>query len=164
MSQPFCWLPTATFLRYLHANINQFTTDFEYVRTLSTADHVTWEHSKMMIMFLRLLKFSYESHQLSREIALWWDQKHSRRQKKLLYGLGFSATLQQFDYCWFLSKINWNRFAFKQDLQKQCLFGNVHMNEKYQARWQAVCESKDDFVKIEIIADLLQKYWKYSGV
>jgi hypothetical protein len=118
----------------------------------------------MMIMFLRLLKFSYGSHQLSREISLWWDQRQSRRSGRDLYGLGFSVTLPQSGYCWFLPKIDWTRFTFQRDLQGQSLFGNTHMTEAYQVRWRAVCESKDDFAKVEAFADWLRQYQNTEAV
>lgn len=162
ISQPFWRIPTAVFLGYLRANINRFTTGFEYVRTLSLSprDYVSWEHSQMMIMFLQLLKFSYGSHQLSRESALWCDQKQSRRSGRNLCGLGFSVTLPQSGYCWFLPKIDWAHFTFRQDLPGQSLnlFSNVHMAEAYQVRWQAVRESKDDFVRLDTIASWLRQY------
>lgn len=72
--QPYWRIPTETFLRFLYCNINKFTTGFEYVRSLESDDFVSWEHSQMMIMFLRLLKFSYESHLLRRlglAIRVW---------------------------------------------------------------------------------------------
>jgi hypothetical protein len=164
MSQPFWRIPTAVFLGYLRANINRFTTGFEYVHTLGAHGYVSWEHSQIMIMFLRLLKFSYGSHQLSREIALWWDSKCFHRSGRHAFGLGFSVTLPQFGYCWFLPKIDWTHFVFRQGLQGQSLFGNVRMAEAYQARWLAVRESKDDFVKIEAIISWLQQHRNVRSV
>ena len=67
---PFWRLPTATFLGFMRANSNKFTTGFEYVRSLGTHDFVSWEHSQAMIMFLRLLKSSICGHQIRREMAL----------------------------------------------------------------------------------------------
>ncbi len=39
--EPFWCLPTATFLGFTSANINKFTSGFEYVRSLGTQEFVS---------------------------------------------------------------------------------------------------------------------------
>ena len=155
---PFWRLPTATFLGFMRANSNKFTTGFEYVRSLGTHDFVSWEHSQAMIMFLRLLKSSICGHQIRREMALWCDTWQSRRTGKQLYGLGFSSTVKRYGYGWFLPKIDWERFTFLEELPGRSLFGNIHIAEAFKARWRAVREAKDDFVKVETLGRWLQRY------
>jgi hypothetical protein len=155
---PFWRIPTVTFLEVMRANINKFTTGFEYVRSLGTKGFISWEHSQAMIMFLRLLRFGSGSHQLAREIAVWWDERRSRRTGKQYYGLGFSTTVGRYGYGWLLPKIDWERFTFFEDLPGRSLFGNVPMAEAFKARWRAVREIKDDFVKVETLGRLLQRY------
>ena len=155
---PFWCLPTATFLGFTSANINKFTSGFEYVRSLSIHDFVSWEHSQAMIAFLRLLKFGYGSHDIKREIALWWDEKRTRTTGKQVYGLGFSSTIQQYGYGWFLPKIDWERFTFLEELGGRSLFGNIHMADAFKARWRAIQEMKDDFIKVDTLGRWLRQY------
>ncbi|KAJ9633676.1 hypothetical protein H2199_009288 [Coniosporium tulheliwenetii] len=148
---PFWRLPTATFLGFMRANSNKFTTGFEYVGSLGTHDFISWEHSQAMIMFLRLLKFSISSHQIRREIALWCDEWQSRKTGKRLHGLGFSSTVQRYGYGWFLPKVDWERFTFLDELP-----GRV--------RWRAVREARDDLVKVETLGRWLQRYRSSADV
>jgi hypothetical protein len=157
-SEPFWRIPTATYLRFVQANINKFTTGFEYVRSLGSHEYVSWEYSQMMIMFLRLLKFGYGSCQLRREIALWDDERVHRRTGEKLYGLGFSTTGARDGYCWLMPKIDWEQFTFREELQGRSLFGNVYIAETFTARWRAIREAKDDLMKVEVLGKWLKCY------
>lgn len=156
--EPFWRIPTASYLRFVQANINKFTTGFEYVRSLGSREYVSWEHSQIMIMFLRLLKFGYGSCQVRREIALWNDERVHRRTGEKLFGLGFSITVARDGYCWLMPKIDWEQFTFREELPGRSLFGNVYIAETFMARWQAIREAKDDFMKVETLGKWLNAY------
>jgi hypothetical protein len=157
-SEPFWRLRTASYLGFVRANLNKFTTGFEYVRSLGSHEYVSWEHSQVMIMFLRLLKFGYGSNQLGREIALWDDERVYSRTGEKLYGLGFSKTVARDGYCWMMPKIDWERFTFLEELPGRSLFGNIYIAETFTARWQAIREAKDDFMKVEMLGRWLKQY------
>ena len=50
--EPFWSLSMAMFLGFTCANINKFTSGFEYVHSLGMHDFVLWEHSQAIIAFL----------------------------------------------------------------------------------------------------------------
>ena len=156
--EPFWRVPTASYLQFVQTNINKFTTGFEYVRSLGSHDYVSWEHSQMMIMFLRLLKYSYGSGQIRREIALWNDERTHAGTGEKTYGLGFSRTVERYGYCWLMPKIDWTQFTFLEELPGRSLFGNIHIAESFTARWRAIREAKDDFVKVEMLGKWLKSY------
>ena len=89
----------------------------------------------MMIMFLCFLKYSYGSHELAREGALWHDDGPRPKDLRHTYRLGFRVTLAQYGYGWFLLiKIDWTRFAFRTELRGRNLFRNVRMAKRYKQR------------------------------
>lgn len=157
-SEPFWRIPTASYLGFVQANLNKFTAGFEYVRSLGSPDYISWEHSQVMIMFLRLLRFGTGGSQLQREIALWSDERTHRRTGEKLYGLGFSTTVARDGYCWLMPKIDWGQFTFREELAGRSLFGNVYIAETFTARWRAIREAKDDFMKAELLGKWLKAY------
>jgi hypothetical protein len=157
-TEPFWRLRTAIYLGYVRANLNKFTTGFEYVRSLASHDYISWDYSQMMIMFLRLLKYGYASNQPRREIALWNDERVHTRTGEKLYGLGFSTTLARDGYCWLMPKIDWEQYTFLEELPGRSLFGNIHIVNTFTARWRAIREAKDDFVKVEQLGKWLKQY------
>jgi hypothetical protein len=162
-SPPFWRFSSSTFLQFIWCNLNKFTTAFEYVHSLTTRDFVSWEHSKMMICFLRLMKFGYGSHRLRSESALWWDHK-DRPRGRTYEGLGFSQTLKQSGYAWFLDKIDWENFTFQAQVTDHTLFGNVAMAEVYRARWREVKNVQDDFLRVEQIGRWFEDYSRCRSI
>jgi hypothetical protein len=114
--------------------MNKFTTGFEYVRSLGSHDYVSWEHSQVMIIFLRLLKYGYGSCQVQREIALWNDERTHKGTGEKMYGLSFSKTVAQHRYCWLMPKMDWTQFTFRGELPGRSLFSNIHIAESFTAR------------------------------
>ena len=55
----FYSLPTSTLLSWFHWNINKFCVGSETVYGNNDRHFVTWEHTRVMMMFLRCLQFSY---------------------------------------------------------------------------------------------------------
>ena len=69
-------LPSALYLPYLMCTINKFAAGFEHTLSLCRYDLVSWEHTKVMYMFLRCLRFCLGGQLLQRESGLWWDKRH----------------------------------------------------------------------------------------
>ncbi|KAB8212764.1 hypothetical protein BDV33DRAFT_186205 [Aspergillus novoparasiticus] len=91
---PFYSLPTPTLLSWLYWNINKFCVGFEMVYSLNDRHFVTWEHTRVMLMFLRCLQFSYTGGLLQRVSGCWrdvWFQPDPRQPDGLRRreGLGF---------------------------------------------------------------------------
>lgn len=156
--ESFWRVPTASYLGFVQTNMNKFTTGFKYVRSLRSHDYVSWEHSQVMIMFLRLLKYGYGSCQIQCEIALWNDERTHKGTGEKMYGLGFSKTVAQHGYCWLMPKMDWTQITFREELLGRSLFGNIHIAESFMTRWLAIREAKDDFVKLEMLGKWLKSY------
>ena len=60
---------------YLWRRADSFATGFEIVLARSNREHVTWQQTKMMAVFLRCLRFVFGGHMLERESALWWSRR-----------------------------------------------------------------------------------------
>jgi hypothetical protein len=147
-ARPYWRLWSEIYLEFIYLNMNKFAAGFEYVHSLTRRDCVSWEHTKMMIMFLRMIKFSYGSYCVCAESALWWDRREWP-DGRVREGLGLSRTMQQYGYGWFLDKFDWQNFVFDVRVRDITLFGNIQMAEAYRVRWREVKEIKSDFLLIE---------------
>ena len=68
---PSVWvLPSELYVPYLMCTINKFAAGFEHTLSLCRYDLVSWEHTKVMCMFLRYLRFCLGGQLLQRESAL----------------------------------------------------------------------------------------------
>jgi hypothetical protein len=97
---PYYHHPTRTMVEWLHWNINKFCVGFETVYSMNDHHFVTWEHTHVMLMFLRCLQFSYSSGLIQRAGGCWHDIKYQpdANQPDGLWrweGLGFRDTMQQ---------------------------------------------------------------------
>ncbi|KAF9882577.1 hypothetical protein FE257_006752 [Aspergillus nanangensis] len=104
-------LPTTTLLRWFRWNINKFCVGFEMVYSLNNRHFVTWEHTRMMLIFLRCLPFTYSGGLLQRVSRCWhdvWFRPDPTRPDGLrrCEGLGFARNMEQSGYGWFLDKID----------------------------------------------------------
>jgi hypothetical protein len=57
-----------------------------------------------------------------------------------------------------MPKMAWTQFTFREELPGLSLFGNIHIAESFTARWGAIREAKDDFVKLEMLGKWLKSY------
>lgn len=169
-------LQTSTYISYLMASINKFALGFEY--TLSLCDHnvITWEHTKVMCMFLRCLRYCLGGKLLEKEAALYWDKRRRlipdgfqestyRRHYEdpdndgqvfqVSEGMGLSVGLRKYGYGWLMDKLDWHNFTFKPLNSLAMLFGNRLMYEAYQKHKREVIAVTEDFLIAETVASLL---------
>lgn len=127
---------TEVYLGFLWRNADKFATGFEVVRARCNQEIVTWEQTKMMVMFLRCLRFVFDGHQLQREPALWWSQREYSNdgQVQVWHGLGFQNTLQRYGYCWLEPRIDWSQLTFHTNITDNVLFGNRPIRSRYLRR------------------------------
>ena len=109
--QPYFTQPSTSALPWVRWNINKFCTGFELVSSLSSQNWVTWEHTRIMLMFLRCLRFSYSGGRLQEAAGLWRDVRHALSSTqpggtRRIEGLGFEVTIPQHGYGWFLEKVD----------------------------------------------------------
>ncbi|KAJ5129708.1 uncharacterized protein N7515_005747 [Penicillium bovifimosum] len=138
-------LPIPTLLYWFHWNINKFCVGFESVYSIDDRHFVTWEHTRVMMMFLRCLQFSYGGGLIERVSGCWrdvWSRPDAQRPDGLrrCEGLGFKRTMEEFGYAWFLDKVNWDTTTFRQPSARHMMFNSPSMQgqEAYHARYSQI--------------------------
>lgn len=168
--RPFWAHRTTDIIDFLHANINKFVFGFEYVMSLTSHDSVQWEHTRMMVMFLRILRRSFGGHVLSREAGLWWDTRFGGIWgENGMEGMGFQKSLKKYGYTYFVSdKIDWETWTFAQPFAGKMLFNNNNLLRSYRKRWQDVQEVTSISQEFDFIFDTLKmhpenkEYWHFT--
>jgi len=156
---PFRRIRTDVYFDYLASNINKFTTIIECILTFeNNAERITWDHSQVLIMFIRLLKASISSHQLSRLYSLWTRTAQSRKTLKDYYGAGLSETVPKYGYGWIINLLDWSNLTFRLALTGSSLFGNISIASKFTARAAAVRMTMTDMQLADALGRLLQKH------
>lgn len=127
--EPFYSLPTPTLLLWFHWNVNKFCVGFEAVYSINDRHFVTWEHTRMMMMFLRCLQFSYTGGLLQRVSGCWrdvWFRPDARRTDGLrrCEGLGSQRSMEASGYAWFLDKVDWDTMTFRQPSAQYMMFNS----------------------------------------
>ncbi|KAJ6045531.1 hypothetical protein N7499_003469 [Penicillium canescens] len=151
--EPFYSLPTSTLLFWFHWNINKFCVGFETVYSINDRHFVTWEHTRVMMMFLRCLQFSYAGGLLQRVSGCWrdvWFQPDARRTDGLrrCEGLGFQSSKEKYGYAWFLDKLNWDTMTFRQPSAQYMMFNSPSMQAAFHARYAQIRDVRLDFLRV----------------
>ncbi|KIX01148.1 uncharacterized protein Z518_08873 [Rhinocladiella mackenziei CBS 650.93] len=159
---PYYRFTTTTLIRWLRWNINKFCVGFEMVHSFQDAHFVTWEHTRMMLAFLRCLQFSCPSGLIQKVGGCWHDVRFrpdSRQTDGLqrVEGLGFRRTMEEFGYGWFLDKIDWVTLTFRPPHAAHMMFNNPSMQAAYHARYGQVRDVRLDFIRMgrQAISDAL---------
>ncbi|KAL2807989.1 hypothetical protein BJX63DRAFT_436566 [Aspergillus granulosus] len=151
--EPWYSLPTSTLLFWFHWNINKFCVGFESVYSINDRHFVTWEHTRVMMMFLRCLQFLYAGGLLQRVSGCWrdvWFQPDARRTDGLrrCEGLGFQTSMEQYGYAWFLDKLNWDTMTFRQPSAQYMMFNSPSMQAAFHARYAQIRDVRLDFLRV----------------
>jgi len=160
---PYTTHPTTTVLSWYRWNINKFCVGFEMVYSLSGRQWVTWEHTRMMLMFLRCLRFSYGGGHPKEAAGCWRDVRYAPDSNapdgfRRTEGLGFQVTMPQYGYSWFLEKIDWETMTFKAPHGQYMLFNNPSMQQAYHARYSQIRDVREDFIRVNKIQQLMQQF------
>ncbi|KAG6998834.1 hypothetical protein FocnCong_v013541 [Fusarium oxysporum f. sp. conglutinans] len=150
---PYYSFTTDTLLTWVRCNINKFCVGFEMVYSFQDPHFVTWEHTRIMLMFLRCLQFSYTGGLIQKVAGCWRDvrlqpdasQPDGLRRHE---GLGFKLTMERYGYAWFLDKIDWNTLTFRQPYAPYMMFNNPSMQNVYRARYHQVRDVRIDFIRV----------------
>ena len=165
---PFVTYPTSTVLSWCQWNINKFCVGFEMVYSLSQRPWVTWEHTRVMLMFLRCLRYSY-GHRHPREAAgCWRDVRYIPNSDipdglRRMEGLGFEVTLARYGYAWFLEKMDWETLTFKAPYAQYMLFNNPSMQTAYHARYGQIRDVRADFITVNKIHQLMEEFGAFPS-
>ena len=158
---PYFTHPTTTILSWYRWNINKFCLGFEMVYSLSGSHWVPWEHTQVMLMFLRCLRFSYGGARLQESAGCWRDVTHKALRgaaPRRGEGLGFEVTIRQYGYAWFLEKMDWDTLTFQSLHVPYMLFNNPSMQMAYHAQYSQVRDVRKDFITIDKIRQLMQQF------
>ncbi|KAH7186861.1 hypothetical protein DER44DRAFT_858398 [Fusarium oxysporum] len=140
---PYYSFTTDTLLRWVRWNINKFCVGFEMVYSFQAPHFVTWEHTRIMLMFLRCLQFSYTGGLIQKQPDA--GQPNGLRRHE---GLGFKLTMERYGYAWFLDKIDWNTLTFRQPYAPYMMFDNPSMQNVYRARYHQVRDVRIVFIRM----------------
>lgn len=157
----YVWpIRTAVYADFLRRNVDKFATGFEVALTRCAHGIVTWEQTKIMAMFLRGLRFALNSHEYSRESALWWSRREmgDPQSPRIWYGLGYANTMSRYGYAWIEPRIDFKRLVFHVNVTDHVLFGNQALCRQYLRRGGAVRDFHSNFVQLERAVTWLQRY------
>jgi hypothetical protein len=116
--RPFYIHRTSTVLEWFRWNMNKFCAGFEMVHSLQNQHIISWDHTQVMLLFLRCLRLAYGGggNHLQRSFGCWRDVKEAANatgEMPRREGMGLCNTLQQYRYAWFLNKIHWKTMGFR---------------------------------------------------
>jgi hypothetical protein len=141
---PFYSIVSLDFLQFLSFNINKFAWAFEHTLLTCPPNFISWEKTKLMVLFLRCLRLCIGSQNLAAEYAIWLDRKsverHVDHEDPLLVkeGIGGGKALARYGYCWFLPKIDWGNWQFNPACSKNMAIGDPKMVQAYRRRAKEV--------------------------
>ncbi|RPA90169.1 hypothetical protein L873DRAFT_1821642 [Choiromyces venosus 120613-1] len=146
-----------TFL-FLLSNVNKFCFGFEYTRSLSAGRAISWEQTRVMVMFLRLLRHAYGGAHLERYSDIWSDTYTCGREKCMKIGLNLGQSITNRGYG-FLSDdlIDWQSCQFRYQKSDKLGFSITALQYSYNHRYRnllSVTHYYDLFSKV--LANLLQ--------
>lgn len=96
-------------------------------------------------MFLRLLKYGYNSHYLRQGKGLWLREKIWEKFGTTKYGLRFKNTLPQYRFAWITEGlIDWDKFAFFFTITEIISFNTINYYNMYKKRWYNVKDIMND--------------------
>ncbi len=139
-----CRLPTQKFCEYLWHSANKFASVFEYIQSAYRHGRIPWDATGLMVMALRLLEHCVSASDLSREGALYWDRRENPATGNHWQGLGFRASLQEYNYCWPKEVVYWPELRWKTQYQSSMLFGNRALRQRYARYSQGLIASFED--------------------
>ncbi|EER22854.1 hypothetical protein CPC735_001700, partial [Coccidioides posadasii C735 delta SOWgp] len=150
---PFLNYRTDQLLGWLRWNINKLCTGFEMVYSLQPRTVVHWEHTRVMMMFLRCLLCAYggQGNHLCRSSGLWLDRRvqpppEGSDTERIQEGLGMASTLELYGYAWFLDKLDWMAMTFKPPHRAHMVFNTPTLQMAYYRQYRQLIKFKSDFV------------------
>jgi hypothetical protein len=152
---PFYTIPTFHFLLFLRANINKFAWAFEYTLATCEPNYISWERTKLMVLFLRYLRLSIGSQNLAAESVIWLDRKtvvwrvDDNEENVIKEGMGASKTMADDGYCWMLPKIDWAHWQFDKQHSKNMTIGNPNMLKAYRRRADEVGDIQELWMRFD---------------
>jgi hypothetical protein len=154
---PFYIIPTFHMMHFLRFNINKFAWAFEHTLATCQPDYISWEKTKLMVLFLRYLRLSIGCQNLPAESAVWLDRKtvewqvDDRKENIVKEGMGASKTIVADGYCWMLPKIDWVNWVFDEAHSKNMAVGNPKMLKAYRKRAEEVGDLQELWIRLNAV-------------
>lgn len=155
---PFFIHATAQLLDWIRWNINRLCIGFEMVYTLQPHTVVHWEHTRVMMMFLRCLTSTYGGggHHLRRSHGLWLDRRvlppaDGGDVERIQEGMGIGKALDQYGYGWFLDKLDFHTMIFQAAHRPYMVFNTPTLLSQYHARYRSLITVQRDYIFIHDI-------------
>ncbi|KAE8335184.1 hypothetical protein BDV24DRAFT_169449 [Aspergillus arachidicola] len=151
---PFFCHETGLMLDWLRWNINKFCLGFEMVYSLQPRTLVHWEHTRVMMMFLRCLLYTYggQGAHPRRCNGLWLDRRvrppaEGSDQERVDEGLGMEQALHAYGYAWLPEhKVDWASMMFRPPHRAHMVFNTPHLLTAYHRRYRELARVHSDFV------------------
>jgi hypothetical protein len=153
---------TATLLGWYRWNLNKFCSGFELVYSLGQPEVVHWEHSRVMMMFLRCLLYIIGGggRHPSQSNGLWVDRVVRERREgsaHTIEGMGMDVMLQRHGYAWLMDKVDWESMVFRPEHRSTLLFNTPTLQSRYWRNYRELCRLKGDFIFAQDVCGRLQE-------
>lgn len=159
---PFSVHTTALMLDWWRWNLNKLCLGFEMTYSLQPRTVVHWEHTRVMMMFLRCLAciFGGQGQHLRRSLGLWIDRRVRRApdgsdQEQVQEGLALGPHLERYCYAWMADKLDWAAMTFRPPHRAHMVFNTPSLQSAYVERYGRVVETKGDFLLFHDVFDRL---------
>ncbi|KAL5040767.1 hypothetical protein BDW71DRAFT_212801 [Aspergillus fruticulosus] len=153
---PFWIHPTWLFVDWLRWNLNRLCLGFELVYTLQPHTMIHWEHTHVMMMFLRCLTYVYggDGAHPSHSNGLWVDRRvrplvDGSEVERVQEGMGLQVTLEHYRYGWFLDKLDCEAMIFRQPHRPHMVFNTPSLLSQYFPRYRHLVTARDEFIQFQ---------------
>lgn len=151
--RPFFAHPTPLIQDWWRWNINKLCLGFEMTYSLRDRTLVHWEHTRVMMMFLKCLGFAYggQGKHPRQSLGLWIDQRHQPPSdgsdtEQVQEGMGMGDRLEGSGYAWLADKVDWAIMVFRPFCRRHMVFNTPSVQSAYHGRYQEVKEAKAEFL------------------
>lgn len=161
---PFWIHPTAVMLDWWRWNINKLCVGFEMTYSLRPRTVVHWEHTRVMMMFLKCLLHVYggQGGHPRRSLGLWIDRRTIPQEGTdvalIQEGMAIGPSLQQSGYGWLANKLSWSLMVFLPSCRNHMVFNTPHLQSAYHERYTIVKQVKGDFLLFHDVFQRLQDH------
>ena len=162
---PFFAHPSALIQDWWRWNINKLCLGFEMTYSLQDRTVVHWEHTRVMMMFLRCLSFAYggQGKHPRQSLGLWIDRRQQpppegSDPERVQEGMGMGERLEGSGYAWMADKIDWAAMVFRPSCRRDMVFNTPSVQSAYHGRYREVKAAKAEFLLFHDITLHLQEH------
>ena len=155
---PFFAIPTHMVIEYLRCNISKYCFGFEYFITRGGGLIISTEESQIALLFLSLLRASYQAYHIPRFSGLWIQQRESEQENHKSFGLGLKYSLSNFHYGFMNpDRINWAVWQVYPHIKHRFLFGIWQLQKPYNKAYQKIQKITSFYSSCDILLSSLSK-------